>query len=110
MGAEGGRATFQRHGRKYMQAIGAKGFATLVARHFAGDKPAAIAWLHAHAAESLIDRLVSEKLDRQIADGATCVVEEIPVILWPEDDISYDAPGPSWQEWVSTRARAAKGR
>jgi hypothetical protein len=63
-----------------MQAIGARGFATLVARHFGGDKQAAVAWLHAHAAESLIDWLVSGKLDQQIAEGATCVAEELPII------------------------------
>ena len=112
MGADGGRATFKKHGREHMQEIGARGFATLVARHFAGDKEAAVAWLHAHAAESLIDRLVSEKLDRQIAEGATCVAEELPIILWPDDDISFDEaePGPSWRERVSPRARGARAR
>jgi hypothetical protein len=101
MGAEGGRATFLKrratflkHGRKHMQAIGANGFATLVARHFAGDQPAVVAWLHAHAAESLIHRLVAEKLDRQIEAGATCVAEEIPVILGPDDDPTFDEPEP----------------
>src|SRR5262249_24671847 len=39
---------------------GAKGFANLVAHHFAGDKQAAAAWLHAHASESEIARLGSE--------------------------------------------------
>src|SRR5438445_9271377 len=102
MGAEGGRATFHRHGRKHMQEIGAKGFATLVARHFAGDRQSAINWLHAHASESEIDRLVSEKQAKQIADGAACVVEEIPIMFWPDDDISYDDPKPCWRARVST--------
>jgi hypothetical protein len=102
MGAEGGRATFRKHGRKHMQEIRAKGFATLVARHFAGDKQSAIDWLHAHASESEIDRLLSERQDKQIADGATCVVEELPIMLWPEDDVSYEDPVPSWQQRVST--------
>ncbi len=92
-----------------MQAIGAKGFATLVARHFAGDKQSAVAWLHAHAAESLIDRMVSEKLDRQIEGGATCVAEEIPIIVGPDDDIAYDDPEPCWRERVAT-ARGARAR
>jgi hypothetical protein len=109
MGAEGGRETFRRHGRKHMQAIGARGFATLVARRFAGDKPAAVAWLHAHAAESLIDRLVSEKLDRQIEAGATCVAEEIPIILSPDDDISFGGLEPCWRDRVST-AKGVRGR
>lgn len=75
----------------------------MVARHFAGDRPAAVAWLHAHAAESLIDRLVSEELDWQIKSGATCVAEEMPIIHWPDDDICYDdAPEPCWRERVST--------
>ncbi len=91
-----------------MQAIGARGFATLVARHFAGDKPAAVAWLHAHAAESLIDRLVSEELDRQIEGGATCVAEEIPIVLWPDDDVSFDdGPEPCWRERVSRASGCA---
>jgi hypothetical protein len=101
MGAEGARETFRRHGRKQTQAIGARGFATLVARHFAGDKQSAIAWLHAHASESEIARLVAEKQEQQIAGGATCVAEELPVVLWPEDDISYDDPEPCWQVRVS---------
>jgi hypothetical protein len=109
MGAEGGRATFQKHGSKPMQEIGAKGFASLVARRFGGDREAAVAWLHAHAAESLIDRLVAEKLDKQIEEGATCVAEEIPIILWPDDDISFDEPEPSWRERVS-RPRGARAR
>lgn len=109
MGAEGGRATFRKHGRKHMQEIGARGFATLVARHFGGDKQAAIAWLHAHASESEIDRLVSARQRQQIADGATCVAEEIPIILWPDDDISFDETAPSWQQRVSA-GKGARGR
>ena len=97
MGAEGGRETFRRHGRRHMPAIGAKGFATLVARHFAGDRQSAISWLHAHASESEIDRLVSEKQGQQIAGGATCVAEEVPVVLWLDDDISFDEPSQSWR-------------
>jgi hypothetical protein len=112
MGAEGGKETFRRHGRKHMQEIGARGFATLVARKFAGDKGAAVAWLHAHAAESLIDRLVAEKLDQQIDEGATCAVEELPIILWPDDDFSFDEPEPepSWRERVSPRPKGARAR
>jgi hypothetical protein len=110
MGAEGGRATFQKHGRKHMQEIAARGFASLVARKFAGDKEAAVAWLHAHAAESLIDRLVSGKLDQQIEEGATCAVEELPIILWPDDDISGDEPKPFWRERVSPRSRGVRVR
>jgi hypothetical protein len=109
MGAEGGRATFQKHGRKHMQEIGARGFASLVARRFGGDKEAAVAWLHAHASESEIDRLVSEKQRKQIAEGAACVVEEIPIVLWPDDDISFDGPEPSWRRRVST-GKGARGR
>lgn len=109
MGTEGGKETFRRHGRKHMQAIGAKGFATLVARHFAGDRPAAVAWLHAHAADSLIHRLVSDELDRRIAEGATCAAEEIPVILDPDDDPTFDDPEPRWRERVS-RPRGARAR
>jgi hypothetical protein len=111
MGAEGGRATFQKHGRKHMQEIGAKGFASLVARRFGGDKEAAVAWLHAHASESEIDRLVSEKQRKQIAEGAACVAEEVPIILWPDDDISFDEPDSSWRRRVSAdKGARARGR
>jgi hypothetical protein len=110
MGADGGRATFQKHGRKHTQEIGAKGFASLVARRFGGDKASAVAWLHAHAAESLLHRLVSEELERQIDEGATCAVEELPIILWPDDDISFDEPAPSWRERASPRPRGARAR
>jgi hypothetical protein len=109
MGAEGGRATFRKYGRKHMQEIGARGFASLVARRFSDDKEAAVAWLHAHASESEIDRLVSEKQRKQIADGGACVVEEIPIVLWPDDDISFDEPEPSWRQRVST-GKGARGR
>ena len=64
MGAEGGRATFRKYGRKHMQEIGARGFAFLVARRFSGDKQAAFAWLRAHASERQIDRLVSARRNR----------------------------------------------
>src|SRR5262245_60160735 len=110
MGAEGGRETFRRHGRKHMQEIGAKGFASLVARRFGGDKASAVAWLHAHAAESLIHRRVSEKLDRQIAEGATCAVEELPIILWPDDDVSFDEPEGAWRQRVSARSKSPRAR
>ena len=110
MGTEGGRATFRKYGRKHMQEIGARGFASLVARLFGGDKQAAVAWLHAHAAESLIDRLVAEKLDRKIAEGATCAAKEIPILLWPDDDTCFAEPEPSWRERVSARPRGSRAR
>lgn len=45
-GAKGGRETVKRHGPKHMAEIGAKGFASLVAGKFQGDRQGAIDWLH----------------------------------------------------------------
>ena len=88
-----------------MAEIGRRGFNSLVNRHFGGDRQSAIDWLHAHATESEIDRLLQEKQIKQIAEGATCVAEEIPISLWPEDDPFFEEP--SWRERV---AGARNGR
>jgi hypothetical protein len=82
-----------------MAEIGAKGFQTLVSRHFAGDRQAAINWLHSQASERHIDRLVSEKLAR---GEETCV--ELPVILSPDDDPTFKEP-PSWRDRVTASRR-----
>jgi hypothetical protein len=43
MRAEGGGATFKKHGRKHMQEIGARGVASLVARSSGRDEEATVA-------------------------------------------------------------------
>jgi hypothetical protein len=98
MGAAGGKAILEKYGRQYFRDLGRRGFDALVAKHFAGSKDEAINWLQSHSTESHLDRLLREKQDRQIADGAKIVCEELPISLWPDDDISFEEP---WAERVS---------
>lgn len=83
-----------------MAKIGAKGFATLVARHFGGDKQAAIDYLHLEAAERKLGELVDAEMQ---ATGETCI--ELPVLLDPDADPFFDEPAPSWQDRVRTGGR-----
>ncbi|MGE3819587.1 MAG: hypothetical protein AB7I30_09145 [Isosphaeraceae bacterium] len=100
-GSKGGAETFRRYGPKHMAEIGKKGFASLVARYFGGDASAAKDWLHLQAAERKIDHLVTEKL----ASGEeTCV--ELPVLLDPEDDPTFEEP-PSWRDRVKASGSLA---
>lgn len=98
-GSKGGAETFRRYGPKYMAEIGAKGFAALVASKFQGDAEAAKNWLHLQAAERHIDRLASARL----ASGEeTCM--ELPVLLDPDDDPTFDEPT-KWQDRVKASRR-----
>jgi hypothetical protein len=83
-----------------MAEIGRKGFNSLVARYFNGDPQAAKDWLHLQAAERKIDQLVSEKLD---AGQETCI--ELPVIMGPDDDPTFEEPT-TWRD----RVRASRRR
>lgn len=98
-GSKGGAETFRRYGPKHMAEIGRKGFQSLVNRYFNGDAQSAKSWLHLQAAERQIDRLVSQKLER---GEETCI--EMPVLLSPEDDPTFQEP-PSWRERVKASRR-----
>jgi hypothetical protein len=102
MGAEGGKALYQKRGKAWMRELGRRGFASLVNRHFGGDRSDAIRWLHAHAAESQVARLVHE--EQATADRIHCT--EIPIILDPDNDPFFTDPT-SWRERVE---RQGKGR
>lgn len=78
LGRRGGRACVKRHGRHHMAAIGARGFATTLAKHWQGDKPGMVAWLHERAAVSVADTLATMECRRQIASGAAVACVEIP--------------------------------
>ena len=95
MGAEGGKALYQKRGKAWMQEIGRRGFASLVNRHFGGDRTDAIRWLHAHAAESQIARLLNEA--HAASTGIQCT--EVPVYLDPDND-PFFAESTSWQDRV----------
>jgi hypothetical protein len=47
----------------------------------------------------------SAKLDARIADGATCVREDLPVVLDPWDDPFFDETLRQWAERVLTPNR-----
>lgn len=62
-------------------------------RHFDGDRDAAIRWLHAHASESHVARLLAE--EQGASNEIRCI--EIPVYLDPENDPFFGEPA-SWQQ------------
>ncbi len=102
MGAEGGKALFQKRGTAWMRELGRRGFASLVNRYFGGDRHEAIRWLHAHAAESQVARLLQE--EHAAAEAMHCT--EVPVFLTPDDDPFFTEPA-SWRERVH---QEGKGR
>lgn len=99
MGSEGGNETLRKYGRKHFSEIGKRGFLSFANKYFAGNKDEAISYLHLQAAERRIDALVSEKLG---SGEETCV--EMPVILSPDDDPTFQEP-PSWRERVKALRR-----
>ena len=111
MGREGGIATFLKHGRGHMAALGRKGYMVTCARWFGGDRAEMNGWLHKQAAERQIERLVSAKLDARIAGGEESACEELPVILEPGDDPFFDETPRQWAERVLTpKPGAARGK
>ncbi len=102
MGAEGGKALYQKRGKAWMRELGRRGFASLVNRYFGGDRSEAIRWLHGHAAESQVSRLVQE--EHAAADAIHCT--EVPVFLDPDNDPFFNEPA-SWRERVH---KETKGR
>ena len=111
MGREGGIATFLKHGREHMAALGRKGYMVTCARWFGGDRAEMNGWLRKQAAERQIERLVSAKLDARIANGEKCVCEELPVILEPGDDPFFDETPTQWAERaLAPKPGAARGK
>jgi hypothetical protein len=110
MGREGGIATFLKHGRKHMAAIGRKGYMATCARWFGGDEAEMNRWLHKQAAERQIERMVSAKLDTRAANGEACVCEELPVVLEPADDPFFNETPLQWAERVLTPQPASAAR
>jgi hypothetical protein len=84
--SKGGKQTLANHGKEHFREIGARGFATTVARHYGGD---AAEYLHVqrkraaeHGVAGFVDRLMKERLDQ----GEETVCVELPVILEPDDE------------------------
>jgi len=103
MGAEGGKALYQKRGKAWMQELGRRGFASLVKRHFGGDRGEAIRWLHAHASESQVARLLNE--ENAATNGIRCT--ETPVFLDPDDD-PFFTESTSWRERVKKELKDRK--
>jgi hypothetical protein len=98
-GRKGGKETLKRYGVQHFRELGRRGIRALADRYFHGSIADAMAWLRKRASELGIARGVQEKLDKQIANGAQTASEEIPVILTPDEDLSY------WQELVHAGKR-----
>jgi hypothetical protein len=88
-GSKGGRTTFERHGPKHMAEIGAKGFASLVANRFQGDRQGAIDWLHLQAHEAKLDSFVDRELARRLEQGEEVACIEMPVLSGPDDEVPF---------------------
>jgi hypothetical protein len=68
-----------------MKAIGAKGFAALVASKFQGDRQGCIDWLHAKAHEKMIEGFADRELARRLDQGQRIASIELPVLSDPDE-------------------------
>ncbi len=85
-GSAGGRATFERHGRDHMKAIGARGFQAFTDRYFAGDRQQATEWLRLRAHEKRLDGFVDKELARRLDQGQEIASMELPILSDPDED------------------------
>jgi hypothetical protein len=101
-GKKGGEALAEKRGPEYMAEIGRnggkKGFLTTCLRWFQGDKEACLSWIQKMQVEREMDRLVSKRQDRALADGAKIVCDEIPIVLSADDDVTFNMPEVTWEE------------
>ena len=104
MGREDGIATFLKHGREHMAAIGRKGYLVTCARWFGGDEAGMNRWLYKQASEREIERMVSAKLDARIAKGETCVCK-VPRGLKPRG--FPDDPSPRFRGGIQARVSSS---
>jgi hypothetical protein len=88
-GSKGGQATFERYGARHMAEIGAKGFATTVARHWQGDRRAYRDYLGLKRHEAQIESFVDRELRRRLENGAQIASMELPVLSEPDDDVPF---------------------
>jgi hypothetical protein len=88
-GSAGGRACVERHGKQYMAEIGRKGFASLVASKFQGDRQGCIDWLHARAHEKMIEGFADRELARMLDQGEQIASIDLPVISEPDEEIPW---------------------
>jgi hypothetical protein len=88
-GRKGGRTTYERYGSKHMAEIGAKGFATTVARHWQGDRQAYRDYLGLKRHEAQIESFVDRELQRRLENGEQIASMELPVLSRPDDDVPF---------------------
>jgi general stress protein YciG len=88
-GAKGGKATFDRYGRKHMQEIGGKGFAATVAAHWQGDRKAYHDYLAARQWNRLADSFADRELQRRLDAGEQVACIELPVQLDADGDVPF---------------------
>jgi hypothetical protein len=72
-----------------MAEIGRKGFASLVAGRFQGDRQGAIDWLHTRAHGARLDSFVDRELARRLDQGEQIVSMELPVLSEPNDGLPW---------------------
>lgn len=91
-----------------MAEIGRRGYEATLQKWFAGNKDEMTNWLHGMQSERQIDRLLSEKQDKQIADGASITCTEMPVFLDADLDPFFEEPGTYWQDRVTGKSNGRR--
>ena len=88
----------------HQSLAGKKGIRGLADRYFQGSVDDAMAWLRSRQCEYAIEALVAQKQAAMLANGREIVVEELPVLLDPDDDPSY------WRDQVRTSQKSSLTR
>jgi hypothetical protein len=70
-----------------MKAIGAKGFASTVARHYQGDKAAYLPELRERGWNKLAEGFADREIARRMEKGEETVCLEIPIVGDPDEDM-----------------------
>lgn len=99
-GRKGGNKLFQDRGPAYMAEIGAKGFASTVARHWQGDRAAYRDYLGLRRHEQRIEEAVDAEMARRLTAGAKTACVELPVICDPDDDPTFLEGSTSWRRRI----------
>jgi hypothetical protein len=69
-----------------MAEIGRRGFASLVANRFQGDRQGAIDWLHLRAHEAMLENFVDRELARRLDQGEPVACIEMTCVSDPDDE------------------------
>jgi general stress protein YciG len=91
IGRKGGQATLAKYGRQHFREIGRLGYQTILTRYWQSDALGYRRWLCAKGWNAAIEALTDRELDRQLANGATIAVVELPPPLDDEELWDYRA-------------------